>query len=37
MQMAVYAGFPASLNGISAAREVFEKRGIKVGRVAKRS
>lgn len=28
MQMAVYAGFPASLNGISAAREVFNKRGI---------
>lgn len=28
LQMAVYAGFPASLNGISAAREVFEKRGI---------
>lgn len=23
MQMAVYAGFPAALNGISAAREVF--------------
>jgi 4-carboxymuconolactone decarboxylase len=29
MQMAVYAGFPASLNGISAAREVFDERGIK--------
>ena len=29
LQMAVYAGFPASLNGISAAREVFESRGIK--------
>jgi 4-carboxymuconolactone decarboxylase len=28
MQMAVYAGFPASLNGISAARVVFEARGI---------
>lgn len=28
MQMAVYAGFPASLNGISAAREVFNLRGI---------
>lgn len=28
MQMAVYAGFPASLNGISAAREVFNARGI---------
>ena len=31
MQMAVYAGFPASLNGISAAREVFESRGLKPG------
>lgn len=30
MQMAVYAGFPASLNGISAARAVFEQRGISV-------
>lgn len=29
LQMAVYAGFPASLNGISAARTVFESRGIK--------
>jgi 4-carboxymuconolactone decarboxylase len=28
-QMAVYAGFPSALNGISAAREVFEKRGVK--------
>jgi len=28
MQMAVYAGFPASLNGISAVREVFAERGI---------
>jgi 4-carboxymuconolactone decarboxylase len=28
MQMAVYAGFPSALNGISAAREVFTKRGI---------
>lgn len=26
MQMAVYAGFPAALNGLSAAREVFEGR-----------
>jgi len=26
MQMAVYAGFPAALNGLSAAREVFEER-----------
>ncbi|MFT4562862.1 MAG: 4-carboxymuconolactone decarboxylase [Gammaproteobacteria bacterium] len=31
MQMAVYAGFPASLNGISAARAVFESRGLKPG------
>lgn len=27
-QMAVYAGFPSALNGIGAAREVFEKRGV---------
>ncbi|CZT36639.1 carboxymuconolactone decarboxylase family protein [Rhizobium sp. 9140] len=26
MQMAVYAGFPAALNGLSAAKEVFGKR-----------
>lgn len=26
IQMAVYAGFPAALNGISAAREVFRER-----------
>ena len=26
MQMAVYAGFPAALNGLSAAREVFVQR-----------
>ena len=26
IQMAVYAGFPAALNGIAAAREVFEER-----------
>ena len=25
-QMAVYAGFPAALNGIAAARDVFEAR-----------
>ena len=30
MQMAVYAGFPASLNGITAARDVFAERGVKV-------
>ncbi|MFU8926663.1 carboxymuconolactone decarboxylase family protein [Acinetobacter puyangensis] len=28
IQMAVYAGFPSALNGISAAKEVFEKKGI---------
>ena len=27
LQMAVYAGFPAAINGIIAAREVFEERG----------
>ena len=27
MQMAVYAGFPAALNGLSAAREVFAQAG----------
>jgi 4-carboxymuconolactone decarboxylase len=26
MQMAVYAGFPAALNGIFAAKEVFQER-----------
>jgi len=30
MQMAVYAGFPASLNGIAQAKEVFAERGVKV-------
>jgi 4-carboxymuconolactone decarboxylase len=30
MQMAVYAGFPASLNGITQAKEVFAERGVKV-------
>lgn len=30
IQMAVYAGFPSALNGISAAREVFTERGIKI-------
>lgn len=30
MQMAAYAGFPAALNGIATAREVFAERGIKV-------
>jgi 4-carboxymuconolactone decarboxylase len=28
MQMAVYAGFPAALNGLAACREVFAARGI---------
>jgi len=27
MQMAVYAGFPAALNGLFAAKEVFKERG----------
>ena len=30
LQMSVYAGFPASINGINVAREVFQERGIKV-------
>lgn len=30
MQMAVYAGFPASLNGIAAAKEIFAQRGVTV-------
>lgn len=28
MQMAVYAGFPAALNGLFAAQEVFNERGV---------
>ena len=28
MQMAVYAGFPAALNGLFAAKEVFNARGV---------
>ncbi|MBI5617087.1 MAG: carboxymuconolactone decarboxylase family protein [Gammaproteobacteria bacterium] len=28
MQMAVYAGFPAALNGINAAKDVFAERGV---------
>ena len=28
MQMAVYAGFPAALNGLSAVREVFAEAGV---------
>lgn len=27
-QMAVFAGFPAAINGVAAAREVFESRGV---------
>jgi 4-carboxymuconolactone decarboxylase len=30
LQMAVYAGFPASLNGIGVARDVFAERGIEL-------
>ncbi|RBP85624.1 carboxymuconolactone decarboxylase family protein [Marinomonas rhizomae] len=30
MQMALYAGFPAALNGLFAAKEVFDERGIDV-------
>lgn len=30
IQMAVYAGFPSALNGIAAAREVFDRRGVAV-------
>jgi 4-carboxymuconolactone decarboxylase len=29
LQMAAYAGFPAATTGLAAAREVFEKRGVK--------
>ncbi|MBS0200567.1 MAG: carboxymuconolactone decarboxylase family protein, partial [Proteobacteria bacterium] len=31
LQMAVYAGFPAAINGINIAREVFKERSITVG------
>jgi 4-carboxymuconolactone decarboxylase len=31
MQMALYAGFPAAINGIQAAREVFLERGHRAG------
>ena len=31
MQMAVYAGFPAALNGLAAAREVFAARAAAAG------
>lgn len=30
LQMAVYAGFPASLNGLGVARELFTERGIEM-------
>jgi 4-carboxymuconolactone decarboxylase len=30
MQMAVYAGFPAALNGLSVEREVFAESGIEL-------
>ncbi len=30
LQMAVYAGFPAALNGITAAKEVFQERDARV-------
>jgi 4-carboxymuconolactone decarboxylase len=31
IQMAVFAGFPAAINGITAAREVFTARGVSQG------
>ena len=31
IQMAVYAGFPAALNGLFAAKEVFDERNMKAG------
>ncbi len=31
LQMAVYAGFPAAINGINIAREVFKERNVAVG------
>jgi 4-carboxymuconolactone decarboxylase len=30
MQMAAYAGFPVSLNGLTAAKEIFAERGVSV-------
>jgi len=30
IQMAVYAGFPAALNGLLVAKEVFDERNLKV-------
>ena len=32
IQMAVYAGFPSALNGLLAAKEVFDERNVQVGR-----
>ncbi len=31
IQMAVYAGFPAALNGLYAAKDVFDERNLKTG------
>jgi 4-carboxymuconolactone decarboxylase len=31
LQMAVYAGFPAAINAINVARDVFNERGVAVG------
>lgn len=30
-QMSLYAGFPAALNGLFAAKEIFDERGLKIG------
>ena len=30
-QMSLYAGFPAALNGLFAAKEIFDERNIKIG------
>jgi 4-carboxymuconolactone decarboxylase len=32
LQMAVYAGFPSALNGIAAARDVFEQKGVQLSK-----
>ena len=31
LQMALYSGFPSTVNGLNAAREVFKERGLTVG------
>ncbi|RPJ15059.1 MAG: carboxymuconolactone decarboxylase family protein [Deltaproteobacteria bacterium] len=31
LQMVVYAGFPAAINALNVAREVFKERGVPVG------